>query len=195
MGSLPFGVFARDVAQKLIGSHAPALFEDAVVESGGPGLGALGMDARQTLCNTPVELGAVSSLVEPDALCMAYAKPRAQRPIHAMLPDADAAYRARITLDLSAIAPQVALPPTPDNVVDVTEVAGLPVGHAFIGSCASGMLDDLRVAAAVLRGRQVLQRVPCEHMHALVLQQVLAVQRRLIVDDSVRDRRRRQGLL
>ena len=155
VGSLPFGVFARDVAQKLIGSHAPALFEDAVVEYGGPGLAALGMDARQTLCNTPVELGAVSSLVEPDALCMAYAKPRAQRPIHAMLPDADAAYRARVTLDLSAIAPQVALPPTPDNVVDVTEVAGLPVGHAFIGSCASGMLDDLRVAAAVLRGRQV----------------------------------------
>jgi 3-isopropylmalate/(R)-2-methylmalate dehydratase large subunit len=155
VGSLPFGVFARDVAQKLIGSHAPALFEDAVVEYGGPGLGALGMDARQTLCNTPVELGAVSSLVEPDALCMAYATPRAQRPIHAMLPDADATYRARIALDLSAIAPQVALPPTPDNVVDVTAVAGLPVGHAFIGSCASGMLDDLRVAAAVLRGRQV----------------------------------------
>ena len=155
VGSLPFGVFARDVAQKLIGSHDAALFEDAVVEYGGPGLGALGMDARQTLCNTPVELGAVSSLVEPDALCMAYATPRAQRPIHAMLPDADATYRARITLDLSAIAPQVALPPTPDNVVDVTEVVGLPVGHAFIGSCASGMLDDLRVAAAVLRGRQV----------------------------------------
>ncbi|WP_368414571.1 aconitase family protein [Falsiroseomonas sp.] len=155
VGSLPFGVFARDVAQKLIGSHAAALFEDAVVEFGGPGLAALGMDARQTLCNTPVELGAVSSLVEPDALCMAYATPRAQRPIHAMLPDADATYRARITLDLSAIAPQVALPPTPDNVVDVTAIAGMPVGHAFIGSCASGMLDDLRVAAAVLRGRQV----------------------------------------
>jgi 3-isopropylmalate/(R)-2-methylmalate dehydratase large subunit len=155
VGSLPFGVFARDVAQKLIGSHAAALFEDAVVEFGGPGLAALGMDARQTLCNTPVELGAVSSLVEPDALCMAYAAQRAQRPIHAMLPDADAVYRARITLDLSAIAPQVALPPTPDNVVDVAAIAGMPVGHAFIGSCASGMLDDLRVAAAVLRGRQV----------------------------------------
>jgi len=154
-GSLPFGVFARDVAQKLIASHDPALFEDAIVEFGGPGLAALGMDARQTLCNTPVELGAVSSVVEPDARCMAYVKARAQRPIHAALPDADAAYRARITLDLAAIAPQVALPPRPDNAVDVTEAAGRPIGHAFIGSCASGMLDDLRVAAAVLRGRQV----------------------------------------
>jgi 3-isopropylmalate/(R)-2-methylmalate dehydratase large subunit len=155
IGALQFGVFARDVAQKLIGSHDAALFEDAVVEFGGPGLASLGMDARHTLCNTPVELGAVSSLVEPDAVCMAYVKARAQRPIHAALPDADATYRARITLDLSTIAPQVALPPTPDNVVDVTEAAGKPIGHAFIGSCASGMLDDLRVAAAVLRGRQV----------------------------------------
>jgi len=155
IGALPFGVFARDAAQKLIGSHDAALFEDAVVEYGGPGLSSLNIDARHTLCNTPVELGAVSSLVEPDALCMAYVKARAQRPIHAAMPDADAAYRARITLDLSSIAPQVALPPTPDNVVDVTEAAGKPIGHAFIGSCASGMLDDLRVAAAVLRGRQI----------------------------------------
>jgi 3-isopropylmalate/(R)-2-methylmalate dehydratase large subunit len=155
VGALPFGVFARDAAQKLIGSHDAALFEDAVVEYGGPGLASLDIDARHTLCNTPVELGAVSSLVEPDALSMAYARARAQRPIHAALPDADAVYRARITLDLSAITPQVALPPTPDNVVDVTEAAGKPIGHAFIGSCASGMLDDLRVAAAVLRGRQV----------------------------------------
>lgn len=159
VGRLPFGVFARDAAQKLIGAHDAALFEDAVVEYGGPGLASLAMDARHTLCNTPVELGAVSSVVEPDALCMDYARARAQRPIHAALPDADATYRARVTLDLSGIAPQVALPPTPDNVVDVTAVAGRPIEHAFIGSCASGMLDDLRVAARVLRGRAVAQGV------------------------------------
>lgn len=154
-GRLPFGVFARDAAQKLIGSHDAALFEDAVVEYGGPGLAALSLDARQTLCNTPVELGAVSSIVEPDARCLDYVAPRARRLMHPALPDADAAYRARVTLDLSGLAPQVALPPRPDNVVDVTEVAGRRVEHAFIGSCASGMLEDLRAAAAVLRGRQV----------------------------------------
>jgi 3-isopropylmalate/(R)-2-methylmalate dehydratase large subunit len=154
-GALPFGVFARDAAQKLIGSHDAALFEDAVVEFGGAGLAGLSIDARQTFCNTPVELGAVSSVVEPDARCMEFVRARAQRPMHAALPDADAAYRARITLDLSSLAPQVALPPTPDNVVDVTQVAGKPIEHAFIGSCASGMLEDLRVAASVLRGRQV----------------------------------------
>jgi 3-isopropylmalate/(R)-2-methylmalate dehydratase large subunit len=155
VGALPFGVFARDAAQKLIGSHDAALFEDAVVEFGGPSLAALSIDARQTLCNTPVELGAVSSVVEPDARCMAYVGPRAQRPVHAALPDADATYRARITLDLAALAPQVALPPTPDKVVDVAAVAGKPIEHAFIGSCASGMLEDLRVAASVLRGRRI----------------------------------------
>jgi 3-isopropylmalate/(R)-2-methylmalate dehydratase large subunit len=159
IGRLPFGVFARDAAQKLIASHDAALFEDAVVEFGGPGLAALSIDARQTLCNTPVELGAVSSVVEPDARCLEHARARAQRPMHPMLPDADATYRARVTLDLSTLAPQVALPPTPDRAVDVTEAAGLPIEHAFIGSCASGMLEDLRVAASVLRGRSVAQGV------------------------------------
>ena len=154
-GVLRFGVFARDAAQKLIGSHDAALFEDAVVEFGGPGLAALSIDARQVFCNTPVELGAVSSVVEPDARCMAHAQARAGRAMHPAMPDADARYRARITLDLSRLVPQVALPPTPDNVVDVTEVAGKPIQHAFVGSCAAGMLEDLRVAAAVLRGRKV----------------------------------------
>jgi len=154
-GSLPFGVFARDAAQKLIGSHDASLFEDAVVEYGGPGLAALSIDARQTLCNTPMELGAVSSVVEPDARTLAYVQARTQRGMHPRLPDDDARYRGRVTLDLSTLVPQVAMPPTPDNVVDVTEVAGKPIQHAFVGSCASGMLEDLRVAAAILRGRQV----------------------------------------
>jgi 3-isopropylmalate/(R)-2-methylmalate dehydratase large subunit len=154
-GRLPFGVFARDAAQKLIAAHDAALFEDAVVEFGGPALVDISIDARQTFCNTPVELGAVSSIMEPDARSLAYVSARATRPMQPMLPDADARYRARVTLDLTKLAPQVALPPTPDNVVDVTEVAGRPIQHAFVGSCASGMLEDLRVAAAVLRGRQV----------------------------------------
>jgi 3-isopropylmalate/(R)-2-methylmalate dehydratase large subunit len=93
--------------------------------------------------------------VEPDARALAYVGARAQRAMQPMLADADARYRARVTLDLSKLVPQVALPPTPDNVVDVTEVAGRPIQHAFVGSCASGMLEDLRVTAAVLRGRQV----------------------------------------
>ena len=154
-GSLPYGVFARDAAQKLIASHDAAIFEDAVVEYGGPGLAGLSIDARHTLCNTPVELGAVSSLVEPDARCLDYVRARASGTMHPALPDADAVYRARLTLDLSDLAPQVALPPTPDNAVDVAEAAGRPIEHAFIGSCASGMLEDLRVAAAVLRGRSI----------------------------------------
>lgn len=158
-GRLPFGVFPRDAAQKLIGAHDAALFEDAVVEYGGEGLAALSIDARHTLCNTPLELGAVSTICEPDARCMEYVRARAQRPMHPVLPDADAAYRDCIRFDLSRIEPQVALPPRPDNVVDVSAAAGKPIQHAYIGSCASGMLEDLRVAAAVLRGRRVASGV------------------------------------
>jgi 3-isopropylmalate/(R)-2-methylmalate dehydratase large subunit len=152
---LPFGVFPRDAAQYLIGAHEPAVFEDAVVEYGGPGLPTLGIDARHTLCNTPLELGAVSALCEPDAVCMDYVRLRARRPIHAALPDADARYRARVTLDLSTLEPQVAMPPRPDNVVGVSRVAGTPIHHAYIGSCASGLLDDLRITARLLRGRRI----------------------------------------
>lgn len=159
VGELGPGVSARDAAQKLIGTIPQPLFEDAAVEFGGPALAGLDMDARFTLCNTPLEVGSVSSIFEVDDYARAYAKARSGRDFPAMAPGARAKYRERVTFDLSAVEPQVALPPTPDNVVDVSAVEGTPIQHAFVGSCASGMITDMRATAAVLKGRTIHPKV------------------------------------
>jgi 3-isopropylmalate/(R)-2-methylmalate dehydratase large subunit len=154
-GKLQFGTSIRDIAQKLIADLGGALIDYSVVEFGGSGLADLDIAARHTLCNTPLEIGAKSALVEPDAVTLAYLEPGSKEPLDLVTSDDDANFKAVIDYDLSVIGPQVALPPTPDNVHPVGKVAGTPIQHAFIGSCASGNLSDLADAARILRGRRV----------------------------------------
>lgn len=155
VGRLGPGISARDAAQKIIGTIDQRLFEDAVVEFGGPALADLDIDARFTICNTPLEVGAVSAIFEVDALARDYSAARTSEPIALLAPGANARYRDRVTFDLSAVEPQVAIPPTPDNVVGIDTVAGTRIQHAYIGSCASGMITDMRIAAQILKGRRV----------------------------------------
>jgi 3-isopropylmalate/(R)-2-methylmalate dehydratase large subunit len=154
-GKLQPGVSIRDAAQHLIGTTDPELFDDAVIEFAGPAMAELGVDARLTLVNTPMELGARTGFVEPDAVVLDYCRARGIDTENACSSDPDFKLRATREIDLSSVEPQVACPPRPDNVRSVSQVAGTPVDHAYIGSCASGMLDDLRLAAALLAGRQV----------------------------------------
>jgi 3-isopropylmalate/(R)-2-methylmalate dehydratase large subunit len=158
-GRMQKGVSIRDVAQRLLFTLDPELVDDAVIEFGGAGTAGLGIDARYTLCNTPTEIGARSSIVEPDKIVTDYLAERCSEPVDLLKADTDARYRAVVTVDLSTCEPQVSLPPRPENVADVSTVAGREIDHAYIGSCASGMLTDLRVAAELLRGRQVNPRV------------------------------------
>jgi 3-isopropylmalate/(R)-2-methylmalate dehydratase large subunit len=158
-GRMQKGVSIRDVAQRLLFTLDPELVDDAVIEFGGAGTAGLGIDARYTLCNTPTEIGARSSIVEPDKIVTDYLAERCSDPVDLLKADTDARYRAVVTVDLSTCEPQVSLPPRPENVADVSTVAGREIDHAYIGSCASGMLTDLRVAAELLRGRQVNPRV------------------------------------
>jgi 3-isopropylmalate/(R)-2-methylmalate dehydratase large subunit len=158
-GRMQKGVSIRDVAQRLLFTLDPELVDDAVIEFGGAGTAGLGIDARYTLCNTPTEIGARSSIVEPDKIVTDYLAERCSEPVDLLKADTDARYRAVVTVDLSTCEPQVSLPPRPENVADVSTVAGREIDHAYIGSCASGMLTDLRVAAELLQGRQVNPRV------------------------------------
>lgn len=154
-GRQPSGVSIRDVAQRLICDIDTDLLDDAVVEFGGPALGQIGIDGRYTLCNTPTELGARSSIVEPDVVVQRYYQDSGFGPVDLVTADADASYRAVINFDLGLLEPQVACPPRPDNVVGVSQVAGTAINHAYIGSCASGLMDDMRVTANILRGRKI----------------------------------------
>jgi len=154
-GELQRGVTVRDVAQRMIGDFDADLVDYTVVEFGGTALARIDVDRRMTLCNTPVELGAKSALFETDELTETWLRPRIGERFQHMRSDAGAHYKAVIDYSLAVVEPQVAAPPTPDNVVGVSAVAGTKVDYAFIGSCANSSLADLRDAASVLRGRTV----------------------------------------
>jgi 3-isopropylmalate/(R)-2-methylmalate dehydratase large subunit len=158
-GRLKAGTSVRDVNQKLIADLGDALVDYTVVEFGGPGMSAIDISGRHTLCNTPIDIGAKSALVEPDAVIRDYVAQVYAGPIDMVASDADANFRDVVEYDLSDIGPQVAIPPTPDKVVGIETVLGRTIHHAFVGSCASGNLPDLRDAARVLAGRKVAPNV------------------------------------
>jgi len=158
-GRLSPGVSIRDVAQRLIADLGSDLVDYTVVEYGGPALAHIGFGGRMTLCNTQLEIGSKSAMVETDEVIERWLRPRVDGPLEEVRSDPDATFKEVVDCDLTVTEPQVAAPPTPDNVVGVSEVAGKPIDLAFIGSCASSSLADLRDAARVLHGRRIDRRV------------------------------------
>lgn len=154
-GTLPPGITIRDVAQKMIVDIGEDDLDYAVVEYGGPSLKDIGFGGRMTLCNIPLEMGAMSALVTPDQQTRDFVQARTDVPFELESSDPDAVFKVTHDYDLGLMEPQVAAPPRPDNVVGVSEVAGVQIHHAFVGSCANGSLDDLRAAASVLRNHHV----------------------------------------
>jgi len=148
-------VTGKDVILELIrriGSDGAA---DAALEFGGPGLAALGMDERMAVANMTVEAGADMCVFEGDALSAADMARRGMAPVAAVSADADAVYRQRIAIDLSALSPMVARPPSPANGVPVEALRGQRVDQVYVGNCSNGTMTDLRQVASVLRGRKV----------------------------------------
>ncbi|WP_193371590.1 3-isopropylmalate dehydratase large subunit [Pelagibius marinus] len=154
-GDLAKGVYARDVAQYLISAYDAEIFDDAVVEFSGPALKRFSIDDRFVLVNTPMEVGARTGFISPDDICLAHCALRGIDISLAQSSDDDADWAEVIELDLGGIEPQVAKPPRPDLSVPLSDVKGTRFQHAFIGSCAAGMLSDMRTAARILEGRQV----------------------------------------
>lgn len=154
-GKLVPGTGIRDVAQKLVCDLGAERVDYSVVEFGGPALASIDIAGRHTLCNTPIEIGAKSVLVEPDQSTLDYLAGRVDGPVELIASDPDATFREVVEYDLDVMEPQIAVPPTPDCVVGVSEVAGRVVHHAFIGSCAAANLSDLRAAADILQGHKI----------------------------------------
>jgi 3-isopropylmalate/(R)-2-methylmalate dehydratase large subunit len=125
------------------------------MEFTGPTIAGLSMSERLTICNMAIEAGAKSGIVPPDAVTLDWVRGRAKRPWTAYASDPDARYAAEDEMDVSDLPPQVAKPFSPDNVVAVEAVAGTPLDQVFLGSCTNGKLEDLRIAAGILRGKKV----------------------------------------
>ncbi|MBM3359485.1 MAG: 3-isopropylmalate dehydratase [Betaproteobacteria bacterium] len=157
-GTLKPGVHARDLGFYIAGlvrkGRLKLDLDYRVVEFAGD-LGQFNLAARAALCSSPTEIQAYGVFFPPSDGILAYAKRRGKRPYTPVFPDADARYEADVELEVSGLEPQIALPGGVQNTVDVSEVAGTPIDHAFIGSCGSGMYDDLVAAASVLKGRQL----------------------------------------
>ena len=158
-GKLQPGVYARDLGFQIgkrlrPGGEFGVDIDYRILEFAGD-IDALSLAARVSLCSTPTEMRAIGVFFPPSAEILAFAKERAQRPFTPVYPDADAAYEARIDMDVGKLEPQVALPGGPHKAANLSEVAGTRVDHAFIGSCGSGMYEDLQIAAGILKGRRV----------------------------------------
>jgi 3-isopropylmalate/(R)-2-methylmalate dehydratase large subunit len=117
------------------------------------------IDDRMTLSNHAAELGAKAALLEADAKTVAWLKAHGAQTPRPVAADADAVYAERIVIDASALPPQVARRHEIDDVVGVPEVAGQKINAALIGTCTNGRLDDIRQAAAVLKGKRIARGV------------------------------------
>jgi homoaconitase/3-isopropylmalate dehydratase large subunit len=154
-GRLAAGVYAKDLMLEIVRRLGVlgALYQ--VLEYHGPAAATLSISERFTLCNMSAEIGAKGGLFPCDAVTAAFMHGRAQYPFEPVLPDAGAVYATEHRIDLGALEPLVALPGREDRGVPVREAAGTRVHQVFIGSCTNARADDLAIAAAILRGRQV----------------------------------------
>lgn len=157
-GTLRPGVMGRDlgfvIARMLKQDGIGCDIDYRVVEFAGD-LDQITLANRVAMCGTPTEIGAVAVYFPPSAAVIEHATSKGLRAVRPTYSDTDAKFVAELALDVSAIEPQIALPGGVQNAVNVSEAAGTPVQHAFIGSCGSGMWDDLVAAAAVLKGHRV----------------------------------------
>lgn len=156
-GEFAPGVDSRDLVHHIIGEFGADGCAHQVMEFAGPGARSMSIDRRQGLCGMAMFTGAVSAVFEPDEAALAYAKRVSTADFTPQLPDPGADYAAVRTIDLSALTPQVVLPGSARsaNTRQAAELSGTPVTKAFIGSCASGRIEDIRAAALVLDGREV----------------------------------------
>ncbi len=131
------------------------------MEFTGPVISQLSMDNRFTMANMAIEAGGKAGLFPVDIKTLAYVAGRVNRPYQVYQADSDAVYSEVVEIDVSQIEPQVAFPHLPENARSVREAGNVPIDQVVIGSCTNGRLEDLQVAAQLMRGRKVHSRVRC----------------------------------
>jgi len=154
-GDFPRGVFAKDAVLKVIGDNGADRANYEAVEFSGPAAGKFSLSSRMVLANMAAEMGAKNGYFEPDGLTLEWLKARAKTDYEIVRSDPDASYEAVLKYDLSSLEPQIACPHTVDNVKPVREVEGKPFHQALIGTCTNGRLEDLAVAAGILKGKKI----------------------------------------
>ena len=168
-GSLQKGVYAKDVILHVINKISVNGATDRVMEFRGEVVDSMTMESRMTLCNMAIEAGGTSGICMPDMTTVEYlwpfisgeyaTKEAALADYTLWCSDDDAVYDQVIDIDLTTLEPMVTYGYKPDQVKSVVEMAGTEVNQVYIGSCTNGRLEDLRIAAAILKGRTIAPTV------------------------------------
>jgi len=168
-GTLPKGVYAKDAILRVIGHLGVNGATDRVIEFAGPVVATMTMESRMTLCNMAIEAGGTSGICMPDQVTVDYlwpfisgdfpSKEAALSSYAAWCSDPDAQYEQVIDLDLSDLTPLCTFGYKPDQVKSVSEMGDTPIDQVYLGSCTNGRLEDLRVAAAILKGKKIAPKV------------------------------------
>lgn len=147
-GKLQKGVVAKDVILHLVGKLGIQGATYEAIEFCGEAIEALSLDSRMTMANMVIEMGAKAGLVSTKGLQLAY-------DFEHLEADENSNYVRTYEIDVSTLEPQVAIPHSPDNVRPISDVEGIEIQQAFIGSCTNGRLEDLHEAATILKGKKV----------------------------------------
>jgi len=157
MGTLPAGVSSKDIILYVIHKMTADGATYKAVHFGGTAIGTLSMDARMTMTNMAVEMGAKVAFIEPDDVTFDWLKNRTAKTISPVYADPDAVYADLIDIDVSKLSPFIAKPHRVDNGASIEDVEGTPIHQGNIVSCTGARLDDLRIAAAILKGKKILE--------------------------------------
>ncbi len=156
-GNLPAGVYSKDVVLYLIGERGAEGANYKAIEFAGELINGLSMESRFTITNMVVEMGAKAGMMNVDEKVREWMREHSSSDIslHPVEADEEAVYEDVLEYDLSSLEPQVASPHRVDNVSSVGEAAGQKIDQAFLGTCTNGRLEDLRIAADILKGKEV----------------------------------------
>ncbi len=154
-GELSKGVFSKDVILNIAGDIGAAGATYRAIEFCGEVIDGFSMDARFTVSNMAVEMGAKCGIMGVDKKTLAWVKKHGSREPRPVEADDNAGYVEIREYEMSGLAPQVARPHTVDNVCDIDEVEGVPIDEVSIGTCTNGRLEDLEIAARILKGKTI----------------------------------------
>lgn len=154
-GRLPKGVYSKDLILYLIGDMTADGATYKSVEFVGEAISDLSIDARMTITNMAIEMGAKAGIMEADDKVFEWLKKYTSCTWNPVSADKDAKYIDVREYDVSNLEPQIAKPHRVDNVVGISEIEGLTIHQAVIGTCTNGRLKDLEIAASILKGRKI----------------------------------------
>lgn len=154
-GRLKPRVMSKDIILHIAGRYSIEVAQYKSVEFDGPMVKEMSLESRMTMSNMAVEIGAKFGLFEPDEKVTHYLFQRTDKSFQILRPDKDASYEGIYEIDVSDLEPQIAFPFSVGNVRSISEIGEIKINQAILGSCTNGRLEDLKVAAEILKGKMV----------------------------------------